>query len=125
MVTQVKIEIGNLRFLAVLKHCDTAQQFLNLLPITITMNRWGEEYYGDCGMHVDESCDAKVLMEVGEIAIWPPGKAFCIFFGPTPVSTNNEPVAASPVNPIGKIIDDTSPMKELGQRIEARMDIVR
>ena len=43
---------------------------------------------------------------MGEIAYWPPGKAFCIFFGPTPASSGEAPRAASPVNPLGRISGD-------------------
>lgn len=82
------------------------------------MSRWGEEYYGDCGIRVETTDDSRVDMEVGELAIWPAGNAFCIFFGPTPASTGEHPVAASPVNPIGKIFDDCSPLKGLGGSIK-------
>jgi hypothetical protein len=34
------------------------------------------------------------------------GAAFCIFFGPTPVSEGSEPRAYSNVNPFGKIEGD-------------------
>jgi hypothetical protein len=58
-------------------------------------------------------------MEIGELAVWEPGKAFCIFFGRTPVSTGNEPHAASPVVPIGRITDDCSVFKKLGMTVSA------
>ncbi|MGE5623620.1 MAG: cyclophilin-like family protein, partial [Methanocella sp.] len=37
---------------------------------------------------------------------WPPGSAFCIFFGRTPASIGPEPRAASPVNVFGKLVGD-------------------
>jgi hypothetical protein len=39
---------------------------------------------------------------------WPPGSAFCIFFGPTPSSHGDEIRAASPVNVIGELKGDWS-----------------
>jgi hypothetical protein len=45
-------------------------------------------------------------MAVGEIAYWPPGKAFCIFFGRTPASVDGAPRAASAVNPLGRLTGD-------------------
>jgi len=50
--------------------------------------------------------DAKEVVELGELAYWPPGSAFCIFFGRTPVSRGDEIRPASAVNPVGKIIGD-------------------
>jgi hypothetical protein len=52
-------------------------------------------------------------MELGELGFWPPGNAFCIFFGPTPASHGDEPRAASAVNPFGKIEQDVSGLKSI------------
>jgi len=64
-------------------------------------------------------------MEIGELAVWPPGQAFCIFFGPTPLSVTDVPVAASSVNPIGKIVDDIALLKTLGQEMKVTIEKVR
>ena len=51
-------------------------------------------------------------MDVGQLAYWPPGRAFCIFFGRTPASDQSgQPVAASAVNPIGHITCDPTVLK--------------
>ena len=86
------------------------------------MARWGDEYYGDCGIDVDLDNNAKEVMEIGELAIWPIGQAFCIFFGPTPVSTGDVPIAASLVNPIGKILDNIEPLKSLAHQVTAQIE---
>jgi hypothetical protein len=53
-------------------------------------------------------------VDEGDLAYWPTMPAFCIFFGPTPVSTGNRPRAASPVNVFGKISDlDRSELKRI------------
>ena len=49
---------------------------------------------------------ARDVVDVGDLAYWPPGSAFCIFFGPTPASRGDECRAASPVNVVGKIVGD-------------------
>ena len=46
------------------------------------------------------------VVDVGDLAYWPPGQAFCIFFGRTPASRGEECRAASPVNVVGKIVGD-------------------
>ena len=55
-----------------------------------------------------EADDAVAEVEVGTLAYWPPGSAFCIFWGPTPVSTSDKPKAYSPVNILGEIIGDAT-----------------
>ena len=119
----IKIKLDALELTAELNNSKTAALFKKMLPLSFTMSRWGEEYYGDCGIQAEESSDAKEVMEVGELAIWAPGHAFCIFFGPTPASEDERPRAASAVNPIGKLLDDPLTMKKLGQTVQAHVKI--
>ena len=57
--------------------------------------------------------DARAEVEVGDLAYWPAGPAFCIFFGPTPVSTGDQPRAYSPVNVFGRVLGDTGKFKTI------------
>jgi len=91
------------------------------LPHTVRMSRWGEEYYGALPLEIAEDASARELMEVGEIAYWPPGKALCFFFGPTPASTDERPRAASPVVPLGRITSGVDSLGELGSSIEVKI----
>ena len=83
------------------------------------MSRWGDEFYGSCSAPVKEDATLRDLYEVGEIAFWPPGNAFCIFFGPTPASSDARPRMASPGVPLGKIKGDTSGLRQLGSSVKA------
>ena len=51
-------------------------------------------------------------VDVGDLAYWPPGRAFCIFFGPTPVSRGTACRPASPVNVVGKIVGEMLAMPD-------------
>ena len=93
---------------AELNDSPTAETVLEALPIRASAKRWGEEIYFSIPVNRKLAADARSELEVGELAYWPPGKAFCIFFGPTPASTGKQPRAASPVNPIGRILGDLS-----------------
>jgi uncharacterized protein len=55
-----------------------------------------------------EADNSRDVLEAGELGYWPTGSAFCIFFGTTPASQEQEFRAASDVNIIGKITGDIS-----------------
>ena len=63
--------------------------------------------------------EAKAVVEMGDLGYWPPGQAFCIFFGPTPASQGDEIRPASAVNVFGRVVGDATPFKAVraGTRI--------
>ena len=81
----------------------TAEVLWEALPIESRASLWGEEIYFPIPLSVEGEPDAREEVEVGTVAYWPPGDALCLFFGPTPASTDERPRAASPVTVIGKI----------------------
>jgi len=125
MPTPVIIIIGELQIKAELNDSPSAEKLKQLLPLEFPMSRWGDEYYGDCGIKEELSQDAREVMEKGELAIWPGGKALCMFFGPTPVSEGDEPRAISPVNPVGKLVDNPEVLKALGGSIQVKIEILK
>ena len=60
-----------------------------------------------------EADDARQNMAVGELGYWPSGSAFCIFFGPTPVSEGETPRAYSNVNPFGQVEGDATVFEDV------------
>lgn len=84
---------------------ETAEAIWEALPLNGTVNRWGDEIYFNIPVQIPLATDARAEIEIGEVAFWPPGQAFCIFWGPTPASSGSEPRAASPVNVFGKVED--------------------
>jgi hypothetical protein len=121
MPKQINIKIENVNLKAELNDSKEAEELLDLLPVTIKMSRWGDEYYGSCGLLQGLGRDAKEIMEIGEIAVWPTGRALCFFFGPTPASTDEKPKAASDVNPVGKILDGPETLRKFGHSITAEI----
>lgn len=101
----------------------TSRALQERLPLTVRMTRWGDEYYGSIGdeLGVDQAPEAREVMDLGELAYWPVGNALCLFFGPTPVSNGDEPRAASPVNPVGRLEGTLDRLKELPAAIEAQV----
>ena len=102
----VRISAGDTEVDACLNESDTATGVLNILPITGTVNLWGEEMYFSIPLAEKQAEDAREVVAVGDIAYWPQGQALCIFLGRTPASQGDEPRAISPVNVIGQVEAD-------------------
>jgi hypothetical protein len=121
MSQTITITIQNRSFTAELNDGPAAKQLLEALPLKLRMSRWGDEYYGDCGLAIALDHSAREIVEVGEIAYWPPGSALCFFFGPTPASTDQRPRAASAVAPLGRFSGTLDALKSFGSSIEAEI----
>jgi hypothetical protein len=102
----IELSAGEIRLQADLYENETASAILAALPLEGSAARWGNEIYFSIPVHLDPASDARDRMQAGELAYWPPGMAFCIFWGPTPASEGDEPRAASAVNPFGLIRGD-------------------
>ena len=100
----INIGLSEIAIKAELNNTRTAKKIFDALPISGNASIWGSEIYFT--IPVDSALENGIeIVESGTLAYWPPGKAFCIFFGTTPASTGPEPRAASPVTVIGKIKD--------------------
>ena len=104
---------------AELNDAPTARQIWEALPIEGTARTWGDEIYFEIPVMADQEADARAEVEVGELGYWPVGHAFCVFFGPTPASTDERPRAYSPVNILGRVLGDATQFRavEAGTRV--------
>ncbi len=112
-MNKIHIEVGDIRLEAELNDSHTASVIYDILPVAGTANVWGDEIYFSIPVHIEQSPDAMQDVEVGGLAFWPAGDAFCIFFGPTPVSIGEVPRAYSPVNIFGNITGDATILKKV------------
>ncbi|PLX41784.1 MAG: hypothetical protein C0608_04115 [Deltaproteobacteria bacterium] len=120
MGAPIVLELDPVTLSGTLNDTAAAKELELQLPIYITMTRWGEEYYGTLLPPLGEVVgDEREVLEVGELAYWHPGDALCLFFGPTPASEGDEPRAASPVVPLGKVSGDWGSLSLLGAKVEA------
>jgi uncharacterized protein len=106
MEKKIWIITGELKVDAELNDSKTAQAIWDSLPIESNNNLWGEEIYFSIPVKTGQEKGAREVVSAGELGYWPPGHAFCIFFGPTPASRGDEIRAASAVNIIGKVSSD-------------------
>ena len=97
-----KITIDKIIFEVVLFDSPTAFKIWNSLPLSSNVKTWGKEIYFHIDVVANKEPDAKSVIEFGEIAYWPAGKAIAIGFGKTPISQNDEIRLADDCNVWGK-----------------------
>ncbi len=106
MGPKIKIILDQNSLRAELNETETAKAIAEELPVESRPNFWGDEIYFSVPVDLDENEHPETELTVGDLAYWPEGSAFCIFFGPTPASEGPEPRPASPVTVIGRLVDD-------------------
>src|SRR5512136_829601 len=84
----------------------TVEVLVTALPISSSTFLWKEEIYFETRVSVGPE-RPKPTVKPGDIAYWPPGKAFCIFYGST------QPY--SPVNIVGRVTSPLKPLKKVRQ----------
>lgn len=124
-MTRIVLISGDMSIDAELNKSQTAMSIVDNLPIEGWANIWGDEIYFEIPVSMPVENDAREIMEVGELAYWPVGRAFCIFFGPTPVSTDERPRAYSPVNVVGRVTGDPEGFKSVKNGDPVRIQIAR
>src|SRR5574341_1311754 len=102
---KIKIASESAGSLAELMNTKTASAIIKALPFESIAHRWGEEIYFEIPAELELE-NGKEVLEIGDVAYWPPGKSMCIFFGPTPSSKGNEVRAYSSVSVFGRVIGD-------------------
>ena len=112
MPTRIAITIKDTVIQAELGDTACAKMIAEALPIETLPNEWGDEFYFTIPVALGLDETATTAVKVGDIGYWPPGKALAIFFGPTPMSSGADPVPASEVNLVGKIIGDATALKK-------------
>jgi uncharacterized protein len=113
MEKKIKITAGAVEVFAALSACATADAIWNALPLKSTAETWGDEIYFDVPVRVRLDDTARDVVEKGDLGYWPSGPAFCIFFGPTPMSRGTEIRPASAVNVFGSVTGDLSVLKKV------------
>ena len=112
MAHSITITAGSVEVSAELNDTDAAEAVWNALPFSASGNTWGDEIY----FRIPVAAEPEELQEVvdfGDLAYWPPGSAFCIFFGPTPASRGDEIRPASAVAVIGRITGDAAQLRQV------------
>jgi hypothetical protein len=112
MGKRIRIVAGVVEEEADLNNTATAQAIREALPLKGRARLWGDEIYFSIPVSLQLEAGQEVV-STGDLGYWPEGNAFCIFFGPTPVSRGDEIRPASPVTVFGKIMGDATVFKKV------------
>ncbi len=121
---RIKITVGSLSMEAELNETLTAKKVADALPIRSPFNTWGDEFYFTIPVEAELDESEREEVEVGDLGYWPTGKAFCIFFGQTPMSKPGKIIPASAVNIIGKVAGDAGRFKEVKAETEVLVEAI-
>jgi len=102
----------------------TVQAILENLPIQVGITRWGDELYTEKTQIIAEEEDAKREVNFLDVAYWPEGNALCLFYGPTPISKDEQILAYSPVNIVGRIIPHDNEKDDLLEKIQENTRVI-
>jgi hypothetical protein len=119
---KIIIKAGEIEARAELNESATATAIWQALPIEGSASTWGEEIYFRIPVSQDLEPDARELVARGDLAYWPQGKAFCIFFGATPISEPGEIRPASAVNVVGQLSDDPKALSSVTSGTSVRIE---
>ena len=121
MGKKIRIKTAIIEAIAELNDSNTAGVIWEALPIYGRVNLWGEEVYFSIPLSLDIEAGQE-LVNVGDLGYWPQGNAFCIFFGPTPVSQGDEIRPASAVTIFGRISSEASVFKQVNSGTEITIE---
>jgi len=118
---RIRIKAGSVEVVAELNDTQTSQFMWQALPIKGVVQTWGDEVYFAVPLTLAQE-NSQDTVEVGDLGYWAPGKAFCIFFGPTPASKGDEIRPASPVNVFGRIAGDATAFRKMAAGTEISVE---
>jgi hypothetical protein len=116
---KINIFINDLKFEAELNDTKIAEEIYKVLPIETEGNTWGNEIYFEIPVEMENENPTENI-KVGDLTYWPEGDGFCIFYGRTPASTDDEPKPASPVTVIGGIQGELEQLKKI-DRVQVKI----
>ncbi len=119
---RIKITAEGISVFAELNDTPTATLVWDSLPIEAAGSTWGDEIYFRTPISAEEDVSAREVVEMGDVAYWPPGQALCLFFGPTPASQGDEIRPASAVNVLGRIEGDATMLKQVRSGARVRVE---
>tara|TARA_Y100001960_G_scaffold334160_1_gene446072 strand:+ start:20563 stop:20964 length:402 start_codon:yes stop_codon:yes gene_type:complete len=123
MLQKIQINLSNITLYGYLEINDFTKKIISKFPLESDIQFWGDEIYFPISIYENPSENLREVVNKGDIAYWPPGNAFCIFWGPTPMSKKEEIRPASPVKVIGYMDSDPTSLSQFsnGEKINIKV----
>lgn len=99
----IRIALGDVNLEGELRDTKWARALAGVLPLTAEFQVWGDEIHFDVPLDEAPPGGTRTALAVGDLAFWSGGGTLCLFFGPTPISPGEEPMAPFPVVVVGRI----------------------
>ncbi|WP_022853826.1 cyclophilin-like fold protein [Thermodesulfatator atlanticus] len=119
---KLKLDFGNIVAEIELNGTACARAIWEAAPFSSLVHLWGEEIYFETPVTHSLDETAKDLVEKGDVGYWPDGKALCLFFGPTPISSPGEIRPASAVNIVGRVITSLEDLYHVPEGAEVTVE---
>ncbi len=119
----IRIEVDDLSLDGELNDTECARALARVLPLTAQFRVWGDELHFDVVLEDEPRGRPGKPVSVGDLGFWHEGSTLCIFFGPTPMSSAEDPVSAVPVTIVGRVrsFEELRSYKEAGEiTVQAR-----
>lgn len=110
--TTVILDFDGTIVTAVLDNSETSQAFLERLPLTLTMNRYGDREYYAAIPELPESGEAIPDYENGDVTYYTAGRSLAIFFGNAENSSQGDLIR------MGRITSDLDVFDTLGDTMQ-------
>jgi len=114
VIVLVKLNIEGYGELVVeIEELGAGGELISRLPFSSKVETWKEEVYFKTPL---ERVEGKTVSKVegGAVALWPPGKALCVFYGVS------QPY--SPVVPIGEVVGPYHTLSEVKSGVEVKVE---
>jgi len=121
---RIRITAGSVAADAVLDDSATSGLVWDALPLAVAGETWGDEIYFRIPVNAKPE-KPRETVELGDLGYWPPGSAFCIFFGRTPSSQGEEIRPASPVNVFGRLTGDPTIFRTVRSGTQVRVERIQ
>jgi len=109
---RIVCEAAGVELAATLNDSQTSRELLGILPVEGEAQRWGDEVYFAIPLELGAESPVETVA-VGDLGYWPPGSAFCVFFGQQPYSA---------VNPLGSVEGDARALTAVGDGDLVRLE---
>lgn len=115
--TDIILDFDGTVVTAALNDSETTQAFLNTLPLTLDMSRYGDREYYAAIPELPENGEAIPDFENGDITYYTAGQSLAIFFGNADSSSQGDLIR------MGKITSDLGAFASIGDTVQVTIEL--